>query len=89
MCNNCNCDNYEKCSIVGYMPIGFCCSRCNLYDEEHTCLNMQQQKSGKPKPKKITPISTKIEDGILKVIIQKDEEQIPIFIDIDKQLGQK
>jgi len=50
---------------------------------------MQQQKAGKPKQKRITPISTKIEDGVLKVIIQKDEEQIPIFIDIDKQLGQK
>ncbi|MBD3212421.1 MAG: hypothetical protein GF311_07420 [Candidatus Lokiarchaeota archaeon] len=88
MCNNCNCNNYEKCSITGYMPIGFCCSNCDLYDEKHTCLKMQQS-SSEPKLQKITPISTTIENGILKVIIEQDKEKIPIFIDIDKQLGQR
>ena len=38
MCHNCNCDFFEKCSIVGYMPVGFCCENCILYDEYTTCL---------------------------------------------------
>ena len=38
MCNDCHCDNYELCSIVGTQPIGFCCKKCDLYDELHTCL---------------------------------------------------
>ena len=28
MCNNCFCDNITKCSIIGYLPIGFCCESC-------------------------------------------------------------
>ncbi|MBD3254848.1 MAG: hypothetical protein GF383_07130 [Candidatus Lokiarchaeota archaeon] len=89
MCNNCNCENYEKCSIVGYMPVGFCCSRCDLYDERRTCLKMQT-KRGLKKPAKseeVRPISTSIENGILKVVIGKENEEIPIFIDLQKQLG--
>jgi hypothetical protein len=48
-----------------------------------------QQSSSESKLQKITPISTTIENGILKVIIEQDKEKIPIFIDIDKQLGQR
>ena len=47
MCNNCNCENYDKCSIVGHMPIGFCCSKCVLYNEEHTCLKTKTNKLSK------------------------------------------
>ncbi|MFX1308911.1 MAG: hypothetical protein ACFE9M_12410 [Promethearchaeota archaeon] len=83
MCNNCNCDAYAQCSIVGYMPVGFCCSKCYLYNEEHTCLNSQL----KGKVAKIEPISATIEDGVLKVIIKKNDEEVPLVIDLDKQLG--
>lgn len=48
-----------------------------------------QRTSAKSELKKITPISTTIENGILKVIIEQNKEKIPIFIDIDKQLGQR
>ncbi|MFX0005609.1 MAG: hypothetical protein ACFFA7_06690 [Promethearchaeota archaeon] len=83
MCNNCNCDSYDQCSIVGYMPIGFCCTRCYLYDEVHTCLEC----SVKGKVSKIEAVSAKIEDGVLKVVVKKDEKEVPLIIDLDKQLG--
>ena len=72
MCNNCNCDDYEKCSIVGYMPVGFCCSKCKLYDEAHTCLKTKTKREKcitDEKLEELKPISTSIENGILKVEI--------------------
>ena len=92
MCNNCNCENYEKCSIVGFMPVGFCCSKCVLYDENHTCLKTKTRRLSKEDQEKIEdihPISTSIENGILKVVVAKKDEKIPIFIDLQKQLGSK
>ena len=90
MCNNCNCDNYDKCSIVGHMPIGFCCSKCYLYDEEHTCLAnkgiLAKRTKSEKKKTPIVPISTAIEDGLLKVVIEEEGEEIPIYIDLQKQL---
>ena len=49
MCNDCSCDNVELCSIVGMQPIGFCCNKCELYDEMKTCLKakMSIQLEGK------------------------------------------
>lgn len=90
MCNNCYCENYEKCSIVGYMPIGFCCSKCTLYDESHICLATKRistkgAKSGERK-EPIRPVSTEIEDGLLKVVIKEKEKEIPIYIDLQKPL---
>ena len=39
MCNNCKCENYHLCSIVGYINSpGFCCSKCVGYNEELKCL---------------------------------------------------
>jgi hypothetical protein len=37
MCNKCDCDHSDQCSIVGYQPYGACCSLCASWDEEHTC----------------------------------------------------
>ncbi|MFX1570807.1 MAG: hypothetical protein ACFFCV_20910 [Promethearchaeota archaeon] len=83
MCNNCNCEAYDQCSIVGYMPVGFCCTKCYLYNEEHTCLNSRTT----GKVSKIEPVSATIEDGVLKVVVMKDEKEVPLVIDLDKQLG--
>lgn len=83
MCNNCNCDAYDQCSIVGYLPSGFCCTKCYLYNEEHTCLTTIMKKT----ISKIEPISAKIEDGVLKVVVMKDEKEVPLVIDLDKQFG--
>lgn len=92
MCNNCNCDNYEQCSIVGYMPVGFCCSKCDLYDEAHTCLKTKTKREIPTTDEKIEdlkPISTSIEDGILKVEIGVKDKKKEIYIDLQKQLGSK
>ncbi|MBD3254849.1 MAG: hypothetical protein GF383_07135 [Candidatus Lokiarchaeota archaeon] len=43
MCNYCDCENYEKCSIVGNIPIGFCCPNCKYYDGKGTCLNSKNK----------------------------------------------
>ncbi|MHA1291346.1 MAG: hypothetical protein ACTSQJ_01610 [Promethearchaeota archaeon] len=41
MCNQCMCENYDRCSIVGYMPRGFCCSKCDFYSEENKCSRLK------------------------------------------------
>jgi len=92
MCNNCNCDGYDQCSIVGYMPVGFCCSKCDLYDEAHTCLKTKTKReipATEEKIEDLTPISTSIEDGILKVEIGVKDKKKEIYIDLQKQLGSK
>jgi hypothetical protein len=90
VCNNCNCENYDQCSIVGYMPIGFCCSKCVLYDEEHTCLSTKtkrvSEKSVRLKEGELKPISTSIENGLLRVVIKKNDKEIPVYIDLQKHL---
>ena len=73
------------------MPVGFCCSKCELYDEAHTCLKMKnQRKSGTGEVEvepddEIQPISSEIENGMLKVVVGKKDEKIPIYIDLKKQ----
>ncbi|MEJ2250550.1 MAG: hypothetical protein P8Y70_01385 [Candidatus Lokiarchaeota archaeon] len=48
MCNNCNCENYLKCSIVGFSTSpAFCCEKCYNYDELHTCLTAQLNRKTK------------------------------------------
>jgi len=94
MCNNCNCDNYDQCSIVGYMPIGFCCTKCYLYNKELTCLKTNTKPSEKGKAKimqegELRAISTEIENGLLKVVIGQKDKRIPIIIDLQKQLELK
>lgn len=83
MCNNCNCDSYDMCSITGHLPIGQCCSKCNLYDEKRTCLSSQNR----GKTSDIIPISTSIEGGLIKLIIKKQGKEVPIYIDVKKQFG--
>ncbi len=92
MCNNCNCDNFDLCSIVGNLPMGFCCSKCYLYNENHTCLSTKTQYqplesiSAGNLEEDFEPISTSIEDGMIKVVIRNKDKEIPLLIDIKKQL---
>ncbi|MHA1256679.1 MAG: hypothetical protein ACTSPS_13885 [Promethearchaeota archaeon] len=37
MCNSCDCENIDQCSIVGFQPKTACCSLCASWDEAHTC----------------------------------------------------
>ena len=92
MCQNCNCDFFDRCSIVGYMPIGFCCENCYLYDESVTCL--KSKNSTKEEMKQETDIVGKIilknasiEGELLKVIIeQENEKEKTLYIDLKKYL---
>lgn len=43
MCNYCDCENADKCSIVGNIPIGFCCPQCMYYEGETTCRRLREQ----------------------------------------------
>ena len=92
MCHNCNCDFFEKCSIVGYMPVGFCCENCILYDEYTTCLksktgNKKEDDNGKEKLAAIKLIDASIEGGLLKVTIRHEEnKERTLLIDLKKYL---
>lgn len=37
MCNQCECENEQLCSIKGYMPHGSCCEKCINYNKKHSC----------------------------------------------------
>jgi len=91
MCNNCNCDGYDKCSIVGYLPFGFCCSHCFLYNEAHTCLStktkrLEEDSASRSIEGELKLISSSIEGGFLRVVIENKGEEIPIDIDLKKHL---
>ena len=88
MCDKCNCDFFEKCSIVGFMPVGFCCEKCNLYDEYCTCLKSKSKEEDElleKKYKDIKLVGASIEGQFLRVIIadQKEEEKT-LLIDLKK-----
>jgi hypothetical protein len=74
-----------KCSIVGFMPQGFCCSHCYLYDKEKTCLKSQMKQE--VKIHKIQPLDVSIKNGVLKVTIEQNNEKFPIYIDLEKKVG--
>ncbi|MFX1286910.1 MAG: hypothetical protein ACFFB5_24970, partial [Promethearchaeota archaeon] len=83
---------FEKCSIVGYMPIGFCCENCYLYDEYNVCLKSKTKtgeeiKSISVKLGEIKLIKTSIEGNLLKVVIKhEDKKEKTIIIDLKKHL---
>ena len=39
MCNNCVCSEemYDRCSIVGLIPLGQCCEKCAKYENRLAC----------------------------------------------------
>ncbi|MHA2266869.1 MAG: hypothetical protein ACXAB8_03650 [Promethearchaeota archaeon] len=92
MCKNCNCDFFDRCSIVGYMPVGFCCENCFLHDEYTTCLKSNSTDQVKIEEKteilgEIKIISTSIEKGLLKIVIKQDKEkERTLLIDLKKYL---
>jgi hypothetical protein len=55
VCNSCQCENYEKCSIVGQIPIGFCCPQCSYYIDGTACERLKEkvQKRAKSHKKEI------------------------------------
>jgi hypothetical protein len=76
------------------MPIGFCCTKCYLYNKELTCLKTNSKPSEKQEANimekgELRAISTEIEEGLLKVVIGQNDKRIPIIIDLQKQLDLK
>ena len=71
MCNYCECEEIDRCSIIGNMPLGFCCNKCVNYDEAHTCVNYKMRTADK-----IKSISEKIE-ALRGAMSEKDEEGEP------------
>lgn len=49
MCNSCSCENADRCSVVGCVPVGFCCPKCEFYNESLDCIRSQVRVS-KVKP---------------------------------------
>ncbi len=92
MCQNCNCDFFDRCSIVGYMPIGFCCENCYLYDEYHTCLKSKTKREEEKEPRiesvrELKLINASIDGELLKVrITQTGEKEKTLLIDLKKYL---
>jgi len=87
MCQNCNCDFFDRCSIVGYMPIGFCCESCFLYDAHTTCLKSKSKSKEEIEVGDIKLISALIEGQLLKVVIEHQEkEEKTLLIDLKKYL---
>ncbi len=72
MCNYCECEEIDKCSIIGSMPLGFCCPKCINYNEAHTCINYKMRTQDK-----IKSISEKIE-ALRGAMSEKGEEEEPI-----------
>lgn len=33
----------DQCSIVGNIPLGFCCPQCDFYEEGGTCSRLKEQ----------------------------------------------
>lgn len=65
MCNYCDCENYHLCSIVGNIPLGFCCPKCKYYNEEHTCLRSKKVVESK------IPSSLKTDSGKISLFSDK------------------
>lgn len=93
MCQNCNCNFFDRCSIVGYMPIGFCCENCFLYDKYTTCLKSKNKSEEEDKPgtgtiEDLKLVNATIEEDLLKVTLsQKNGEEKTLYIDLKKHLN--
>ena len=81
MCKHCDCDNIEKCSIVGYMPIGYCCSLCNHYEENQACIH-EPEEEVLPTDVKIKLIKSEIKNNEIFVKIEKDGREFQLKIDL-------
>ena len=68
------------------MPVGFCCSRCLLYDEKHTCLVTKNRPGEEDEAvPTITPISAFVDkEGLIKIVLKDGIRKIPIIIDLSK-----
>lgn len=86
MVDNCNCQNIDRCSIIGYLPAGFICPYFRPIDAESTFEStVSNLITG---PQKMVPLKTSIKGGILKVVIKKEGKKIPLEIDLKQEIGE-
>ncbi|MBY9003886.1 MAG: hypothetical protein KGD73_07930 [Candidatus Lokiarchaeota archaeon] len=76
MCNECQCSNdmYDRCSIVGCMPIHFCCEQCAGHELRHSC-ECYQLDCSKLDTKKQIHVTTNMENTT-----QKKSEEVTLII---------
>ena len=86
MVDNCNCENIDRCSIIGYLPAGFDCPYFSPIDAESTFEStVSNLITG---TEKMVPLKTSIKGGILKVVIKKEGKKIPLEIDLKQEIGE-
>ena len=86
MVDNCNCQNIERCSIIGYLPAGFDCPYFRPIDAESTFESTFSNLI--TVSEKMVPLKTSIKGGILKVVIKKEGKKIPLEIDLKQEIGE-
>ncbi|MHA1669693.1 MAG: hypothetical protein ACTSV5_03845 [Promethearchaeota archaeon] len=77
MCNQCKCSNdmYDRCSIVGSIPINFCCEQCVDYENRHSCEHYQLESSKLDPKKHINVVTTNMENRT-----EKKSEEVTLII---------
>ena len=82
MFNNCDCENVDKCSIMGYMPAGFECPYFKAANSD------SQFNAGESSLVTATEevVGTTLKNGILEVVIEKEGKKVPVKIDIHQVL---
>ena len=89
MCKQCSCYNYEKCSIVGFIPVGFCCELCILFSNENVCDNITckiETSTSEIIEGKIKLVHASIEGEFLKVVIEHKGKKIPLHFNVKDYL---
>ncbi len=85
MCNRCDCEAYLKCSIVGTIPIGFCCDKCLYYNGDEACFRSKMNVIKKIPPKLRGESEKK---AILpKAFCQKSHNKVSQYQTIAKELA--
>lgn len=77
MCNSCDCENSDQCSIVGYQPKSACCSLCANWDEAHSCVNYQTMLAECTESKIVDLIPNKIVKKVKGSIKEISLDQFP------------
>ena len=85
MADNCNCENIDRCSIIGYLQAGFICQYFKPMDADST-FETADISSFIRKTEMVVPMETTIKDGVLRVVINKEGKKIPLEIDIKQEL---
>ena len=85
MVDNCNCENIDRCSIIGYLPAGFNCPHFKPMDAEST-FETTDVSSLIRSTEMFVPMEATIKNGVLKVVLKKEGKKIPLEIDIQQEL---